>query len=387
MKDNFECWMKKKEAKTENTIYAYAYSIDKISRHYSENTGRNIDIYRENDINLLENISSDYASGGKFAQYGNGGNGTIRNAIATYLRFFRNTNSETELPTTEQINIEETFNIESLSGLNLLKSNHRTSQITRKTNKDWPIWEHPSDDELYEIIKLSARYIKFLNPDIIREIVIDNQKHQSEWSQLLIDNNVNPKIYLWENSPCAFPGVRRYAGSKEIAYFRKHTELSNDEIIGALKLDDNDFPKQIWSFIFRGNKFQKNGPDNYSLAHLADHKEYKNRLSQEFLVNSTNQSHELYGLFTCPTNTAYIPSSLLRPTDFSPAIRKLLICKSHALYGHFCNILPPWIKLISCSTDKWDHTHFQWADPVGNIDNIKLFLDFRNETMKSMFKI
>jgi hypothetical protein len=273
------------------------------------------------------------------------------------------------------------------SGSNLAKSNRYTGQIIRRITKEWPIWEHPSDKELYEIIKLSARYIKFLNPDIIREIVIDNQKHQTEWSQRLIDNKVNPDIYLWKNSPCAFPGVRRYAGSKEIAYFRKHAELSNDEINGALKLDDNDFPKHIWSFIFRGNKFQKNGPNNYSLAHLADHKEYKNRRSKEFLVKPINQSHELYGLFTCPTNTAYIPSSLLRPTDFSPAIRKLLISKAHDLYGHFCNILPPWIKLISCSTDKWDHTHFQWSDPVGDIDNIKLFLDFRNETMKSIFTI
>jgi hypothetical protein len=73
MKENFEIWMKRKEKKTQNTAYAYANSIDNISIHYSKNTGRNIDIYREKDFSLLENISSDYASGGKFAQYGNGG--------------------------------------------------------------------------------------------------------------------------------------------------------------------------------------------------------------------------------------------------------------------------------------------------------------------------
>jgi hypothetical protein len=271
------------------------------------------------------------------------------------------------------------------SGKNSIKPNRHTGKTIRKVRNDWPTWKHPTDDELYEIIKLTAQYIKFLHPDIISEIVTDNKNYQSEWSQLLKENNVNPEIYLWENSPCAFPGVRRYAGSKEIAYFRKHTELSIDEISGAVKLDDNDFPKQIWSFIFRGNKFQKNGPENYSLAHLADHKEYKNRLSSEFLVKSNDQSHELYGLFTCPTNTAFIPSSLLRPTDFSAAIRRLLIGKAQALYGHFCNILPPWINLSSDSTDRWDHTHFQWSDPVGNTDNIKLFLDFRNTTMKSIF--
>jgi len=271
------------------------------------------------------------------------------------------------------------------SGSDPEKSSYITGPTNRKINKDWPTWLYPSDDELYEIIQLTAQYIKFLNPDIIKKIVIDNEKHQNKWSQHLSINKINPEIYLWKNSPCAFPGVRRYAGSKEIAYFRKHVELSNNEISGAVKLDDNDFPKQIWSFIFRGKKFQKNGPDNYSLAHLADHKEYKNRFSSEFLVNTTNQSHELYGLFTCPTNTVFIPCSLLRPTDFSPSIRKLLISKAHSLYGSFCNILPPWIKLSPCSSEKWGHTNFQWSDPVGKEDNIELFLNFRNETMRSFF--
>jgi hypothetical protein len=258
------------------------------------------------------------------------------------------------------------------------------SIIIRKKKLDWPIWGHPNDEELYEVIKLTAKYTKFLNPEIVRAIVDDNRKHQVEWSGQLKGRNICPEIYLWENSPCAFPGVRRYAGSKEIAYFRNHTKLSKGDIEDAIRLDDNDFPKQIWSHIFIGNRFQKRGPEKYALAHLADHKEHNNRLFAEFHVKSTGRQHKLFGLFTCPSNTVYIPTSLLRPTDFSPAIRRLLISKAQDLYGSFCNILPPWINTFSAISN-WDHTHFKWADPVGEIENIELFLEYRDKTMRSIF--
>jgi len=270
------------------------------------------------------------------------------------------------------------------------KSGRKTTTSTIKTRRvatvrrkkvDWPVWDHPNDEELYELIKLTAKYIKFLHPEIINELVDDNIKHRNEWSKKLESKNVSPQIYLWEKSPCAFPGVRRYAGSKEIAYFRKHTELSNDEIKHAVKLDDNDFPKQLWSHIFRKNKFQKYGPKNYALAHLADHKEFNNRLFTEFEINDSAISHQLFGLFTCPTNTAFIPTSLLRPTDFSPTIRRLLIIRSQELYGSFCNILPPWLELIEEEGQTWKYKDFEWAPPVGNIENVKIFLEYRSEIM------
>lgn len=266
-------------------------------------------------------------------------------------------------------------------------NSHRTLSVIKRRNKaDWPTWDFPNDEELYELIKLTAKYAKFLNPEIVLEVVKDNNKHKDNWAKELEKRGVASSIYFWDNSSCAFPGVRRYSGSKEIAYFRRHTELSSREIQNAVTLDDNDFPKQIWSYIFRGNKFQKYGPKNFALAHLADHKECNNRLFGEFDVESQVEQHQLFGLFTCPSNTAYIPTSLLRPTDFSPAIRKLLICRAYQLYGAFCNILPPWIKLNPELTIPWDLTHFQWSDPVGEIENVKLFLEFRKETMESILR-
>ena len=87
MKNKFEKWMRDVENKSQNTAYQYARSIDKISEHYSKSTGENLDIYNESDLILLGDIESQYGIGGKYYEFGNYGNGTIRNAIATYIRF------------------------------------------------------------------------------------------------------------------------------------------------------------------------------------------------------------------------------------------------------------------------------------------------------------
>jgi hypothetical protein len=102
---------------------------------------------------------------------------------------------------------------------NETKDQRTLVRIEKKNMKmDWPVWDHPSDQELYELIKLTVKYTKYLHPDIVREVVHDNNKHREIWSIHLEKRKIPSKIYLWENSPCAFPGVRRYVGSKEIAF-------------------------------------------------------------------------------------------------------------------------------------------------------------------------
>ncbi len=88
MRNKFENWMKSHEKKKQNTAYAYANSIEKISQHYSRKTGKRIDIYSIRDLNQIREISKQYSTSGRFSKYGYEGNGTIRNAIATYLRFY-----------------------------------------------------------------------------------------------------------------------------------------------------------------------------------------------------------------------------------------------------------------------------------------------------------
>jgi len=96
MRKEFENWMILREGKSHNTAYQYAVSIDKVSKHYAEKTGKIIDLYRERNITLLKEISNMYGKQGIFSEFGNYGNGTIRNAIATYVRFFENRFSNNE---------------------------------------------------------------------------------------------------------------------------------------------------------------------------------------------------------------------------------------------------------------------------------------------------
>ena len=160
----------------------------------------------------------------------------------------------------------------------------------------------------------------------------------SEWSISLEALGIDPAIYLWEGSPCAFPGVRRYAGSTEIAVFRKRTE-SSEAPPQCLSLDDNDYPKHLWSFVFTGKPFRKRGPDGYQLAHLFDHKEYGNRWRDELDAPPGVEEPVLpYGLFTSAANAVYAPGAFLRPTDLSPRLRSLIQRRAQQLYG---NILLP----------------------------------------------
>ncbi|GBU24571.1 hypothetical protein R83H12_01205 [Fibrobacteria bacterium R8-3-H12] len=53
------------------------------------------------------------------------------------------------------------------------------------TNSDWPIWESPTENEIYQFAQITTKYIRFLNPKIVERITQDNCYHNKEWSELL----------------------------------------------------------------------------------------------------------------------------------------------------------------------------------------------------------
>lgn len=90
------------------------------------------------------------------------------------------------------------------------------------------------------------------------------------------------------------------------------------------------------------------------------------------------------GLYTSAANTVYMPVNLIRPTDFSKALRNLLLRKANELYGSFCNLLPPFFAIPEPLSETWSVDAFQWTDPVGSTENMNRFLDFRNETLNQL---
>jgi len=71
---------------------SYPKAINLISDHYSSQTGKYVDIYSLNDINLLKSIVTDYSQSGRFSEFGYQQHGRFRAAIQKYFEFFNNHN-------------------------------------------------------------------------------------------------------------------------------------------------------------------------------------------------------------------------------------------------------------------------------------------------------
>jgi hypothetical protein len=252
---------------------------------------------------------------------------------------------------------------------------------------EWPRWSQPDDDAVLRLAQVAAPLVRMLHPDIVHAVVEDNRRNAGQWSDGLRRRGVEPAAYLWDGSACAFPGVRRYAGSKEIAEFRGHGKAGASAPPGALRLDDNDFPKHLWSFVFRGKPFQKFGPDGYALAHLADHKDHGNRREEEFdCVDRSAGKCSWYGLYTSAANSAYTPLGLVKPTDFSPHLRHLLQLRAQSLYGGVCALVPPGFSVRPAVDQRWSADAFVWSEPVGTLRNVPRFLEFRAQLMSQMLE-
>jgi hypothetical protein len=259
------------------------------------------------------------------------------------------------------------------------------SQTTESPKAEgWPEWNLPDKEQLFRLARITTPYIRFLHPDIVRTVVEDNERHRDKWCERLQGRGIDPALYLWEGSACAFPGVRRHTGSTEIAQYRGRLR-TDDGLHDALALDDNKYPKQIWSFVLRARQFQNHGPVGYSLAHLIDHKKYKNRHEEELINSGTNGWPMPLGLYTSITNAVYIPESLARPTDFSSAIRNIIQRKAASLCSGFCRLLPPHLSLRTDAPGMLPFDSFNWHESVGTLDNIQSFLKFREREMEKLF--
>jgi hypothetical protein len=93
-RDYFEYWLIKCNNKKGSVAYQYRNAVDSISKHYSQQTGKEIDLYDIDDIIFIKGLVRDYGTNGKYQEFGNKGNGTKRNAIARYAEFIQEINNE-----------------------------------------------------------------------------------------------------------------------------------------------------------------------------------------------------------------------------------------------------------------------------------------------------
>lgn len=242
----------------------------------------------------------------------------------------------------------------------------------------WPDWQIPTDEDQLTLARILLPHIKILDPKIVALIVEDNNKNLSIWQEQFQILGIRSDIYLWENSPVAFPGIRRHVGTREIAQFKGDLKYSSSK--NAIYLDANSYPKEIWSFSLRNIKYGNTNPYDYSLAHILDHKDYKTRNSNELKGFEKSEDKNLFaGLYTSCANTIYIPTTFLKPTDHNSKIRQILIQLVDKYYGSICNVLPHNLSFnLDDIEDDWRLDNFSPPTVVGNVDNAHNFLVYRN---------
>ena len=60
--------------------------------------------------------------------------------------------------------------------------------------------------------------------------------------------------------------------------------------------------------------------------------------------------------------------------------------RAEDLYGGFSNLLPNFLRIPKSVSPDWAVDQFSWADPVGTMDHIEEFLNFRNDRMTKLIE-
>ena len=260
----------------------------------------------------------------------------------------------------------------------------RVQRTGQPKAEDWPVWPMPDEEALLAFAQAMTPFVQFLHPGIVYAVVEDNRRKRGDWSSRLEALGIDPAIYLWEGSPCAFPGVRRHAGSVELSMLQ---EQAAHAVPQSFLLDDNDYPKHLWAFVFTGESFCGREPDGYRLLHLFNPEEHGNHCREVLdRPSGAKEWNPPYGLFTSAAASMYVPGTFQRPTDFSPKLRNLIQRQALRLYGKICRILPPPLEVKPCEDPRWFIDHFQWSTPAGAMDNVPDFLEFRHERIEELFR-
>lgn len=86
MNEDFKKWLVKNNY-TENTANNYVSAINQISNDLSEKMNCQINLYKIDNLSIIAKFSELYNVTGNFSEFGEKGNGTVRNAIRRYFEF------------------------------------------------------------------------------------------------------------------------------------------------------------------------------------------------------------------------------------------------------------------------------------------------------------
>ncbi len=86
MKEIYKSWLLE-NAYSENTANNYCSAINQISKDLSAKMCAEIDLFKIRDLHIIAKFTQLYEKTGAFAEFGDNGHGTIRNAFRKYFEF------------------------------------------------------------------------------------------------------------------------------------------------------------------------------------------------------------------------------------------------------------------------------------------------------------
>ena len=259
-----------------------------------------------------------------------------------------------------------------------------------RPEKPWPEWPQPDAEDLLRLVRTLTPTAKFLSPGIVGAVAEDNRRNGAEWYSRLGRAGINPEIYLWEGSPCAFPGVRRHETNQELAWFGRSRRFPGFKPADCIKLDESDYPRHLWTFVFTGRPFRLGGPAGYGFAHLADHRRLGDRWREEFDRDPDDAGVEpppVCGLYASAANTACMPAAFVGAGGFPDMLRLLMLRRAYRLYGDVCRPAPPPLIAKDWGADAWSPDDFEWGEPVGTTEHVPEFLAFRRREIDGILDL
>lgn len=260
--------------------------------------------------------------------------------------------------------------------------------IRRRKVKSWPVWELPSIDDIQKTTHLLTPYLKFINPKIIEKITLSNNELESYFRAYMASSGIDYKYYIWKSCSTMFPAIRRANGKTDNEFKKRQLPIELRSEKNAIYIDDNSYPKHIWAFIFTGQQFSNKGPIGYELAHIFEHKAV-DRINDELSAQDDSNydiSKPLSGMFTSAACLMYAPRTFVKVTDHSLQARRLIQRKIMELYKDTTSILPPTIELKK-QDEEWEIDSFVWGKPVGDLDQIELFLEYRKDRLEKILNL
>lgn len=232
-----------------------------------------------------------------------------------------------------------------------------------------------------DICMILAQLAHHIHPKVLQRIQQRNLDEYDSFQQLF-SGRIEIRNYLFDESACVFPGVRRYVSGEG------KRQSYNEEYMAIV--DDNVFPRYVWCFLengkgYSGPNWGSSGLGEFELVHVFTHKESEIEFERQFF-NDIREELRPYGEFTCAGNVCLLPKGTVRPTDNSPTIKAAFYARYIELYGEAPlngrggfkqSLVPDW------------YSDLRWNEPMlppGWESNVDKLLKYRTKRIAAILQ-